>query len=57
MLAGWLRGKDAFDFMVGSAGLLFLILSLFLLLVGLLCELINRTGNFRSLASLKTIVE
>jgi glycosyltransferase involved in cell wall biosynthesis len=57
LTAAWLRGKENFDFMAGSGGLLFLILSLFLLLVGLLCELINRTGTFRSLANLKTIVE
>ena len=45
------------DFMLASGGLLFLILSFFLLLVGCLCELINKTGSFRSLAHLKKTVE
>jgi glycosyltransferase involved in cell wall biosynthesis len=45
------------DFMLASGGLLFLILSFFLLLVGFLCELINKTGSFRSLAHLKKTVE
>jgi glycosyltransferase involved in cell wall biosynthesis len=45
------------DFMLASGGLLFLILSFFLLLAGFLCELINKTGSFRSLAHLKITVE
>ena len=38
-------------------GLLFLILSFFLLLIGFLCELISKTGSFRTLAHLKKTVE
>jgi len=45
------------DFMLASGGLLFLILSFYYLLVGFLCELINKTGSFRSLAHLKKSVE
>ncbi len=45
------------DFMLASGGLLFLILSFYLLLVGFLCELINKTGSFRALAPLKKTVE
>jgi len=49
--------EENVDFMLASGGLLFLILSFFLLLVGFLCELINKTGSFRSLAHLKKSVE
>ena len=56
-LSGWLRGRGDFDFMTASGALLFFILAFYFLLVGLLCELINKTGNFRSLAHLKITVE
>jgi glycosyltransferase involved in cell wall biosynthesis len=56
-LSGWLRGGGEFDFMAASGALLFFILAFYFLLVGLLCELINKTGNFRSLAHLKITVE
>jgi hypothetical protein len=54
--------KDIFrggsvDFMLASGGLLFLILAFFLVLVGFLCELINKTGSFRAFARLKETVE
>ena len=45
------------DFMLASGGVLFLILSFYFLLVGFLCELINKTGSFRTLAHLKKTVE
>jgi hypothetical protein len=45
------------DFMLASGGLLFLILSFYLFLIGFLCELIQRTGSFRTLAHLKETVE
>jgi hypothetical protein len=43
--------------MLASGGLLFLILSFYLFLIGFLCELIQRTGSFRTLAHLKETVE
>jgi glycosyltransferase involved in cell wall biosynthesis len=55
--SGWFRGKGSIDFMTASGALLFFILAIFSVLVGLLCELINKTGNFRSLAHLKKTVE
>ncbi|MBE0568904.1 MAG: glycosyltransferase family 2 protein [Deltaproteobacteria bacterium] len=55
-VSGLYRGENV-DFMLASGGLLFLILSFYLLLVGFLCELINKTGSFRSLAHLKKSVE
>jgi glycosyltransferase involved in cell wall biosynthesis len=54
---GWFRGEGNIDFMTASGALLFFILAIFSVLVGLLCELINKTGNFRSLAHLKITVE
>jgi len=45
------------DFMLASGGLLFLILSFYFFLIGFLCELIQRTGSFRTLAHLKETVE
>jgi glycosyltransferase involved in cell wall biosynthesis len=54
--SGLYRGGSV-DFMLASGGLLFLILSFYLILVGFLCELINKTGSFRSLAHLKKTVE
>ncbi|HZW35808.1 MAG: glycosyltransferase family 2 protein [Deltaproteobacteria bacterium] len=55
--AGGMYRTGRVDFMLASGGLLFLILSFFLLLVGFLCELINKTGSFRTLAHLKKTVE
>ena len=62
MVTLFLALKDLFrqgsvDFMLASGGLLFLILAFFLVLVGLLCELIIKTGSFRALAQLKETVE
>jgi len=62
MFTLFLALKDIFrqgsvDFMLASGGLLFLILAFFLVLVGFLCELINKTGSFRTLAHLKETVE
>ena len=45
------------DLMFASGGLLFLILAFYLPLVGFLCELVNKTGDFRALAHLKETVE
>jgi glycosyltransferase involved in cell wall biosynthesis len=56
VLDEYLREGNA-DFMLASGGLLFLILSFYLLLTGFLCELILRTGSFRTLAHLKKTVE
>ena len=53
---GWFRQGNV-DFMLASGGLMFLILSFYFLLVGFLCELINKTGSFRPLAHLKKTVE
>jgi len=44
-------------FMSASGGVLFLILSFYCFLVGFLCELIHKTGGFRTLAHLKKTVE
>ena len=62
MFTLFLALKDSFrqgsvDFMLASGGLLFLILAFFLVLVGLLCELINKTGSFRAFERLKETVE
>jgi glycosyltransferase involved in cell wall biosynthesis len=56
VLGDYLR-EGTTDFMLGAAGLLFLILSFYLFLIGFLCELIQRTGSFRTLAHLKKTVE
>jgi glycosyltransferase involved in cell wall biosynthesis len=56
VLGEYLR-EGTTDFMLGAAGLLFLILSFYLFLIGFLCELIQRTGSFRTLAHLKETVE
>jgi len=55
-VSGLVRNGNV-DFMLASGGLLFMILSFFYLLVGFLCELVNKTGTFRSLAHLKRTVE
>jgi glycosyltransferase involved in cell wall biosynthesis len=56
-MRGLAAGGDGIDLMAASGGLLFLVLAFFLLLVGLLCELVSRTGTFKGLAHLKTHVE
>jgi glycosyltransferase involved in cell wall biosynthesis len=56
VLGEYLQGGKT-DFMLASGGLLFLILSFYLFLIGFLCELIQRTGGFRTLAHLKKTVE
>lgn len=56
-LSGFFSGQMTMDFMVTSGILLFFILSFFLVLSGLLCELIKKTSNFRLFAHLKARVE
>jgi glycosyltransferase involved in cell wall biosynthesis len=56
-MRGLAAGGNGIDLMAASGGLLFLVLAFFLLLVGLLCELVSRTGTFKGLAHLKTRVE
>ncbi len=45
------------DFMIASGGLLFLVLSFFLIIIGLACELGTKTGEFKDLSSLKRRIE
>jgi glycosyltransferase involved in cell wall biosynthesis len=45
------------DFMIASGGLLFLILSFFLIFIGLACELGTKTGEFKDLSNLKRKIE
>lgn len=52
-----LLGQGSVDLMLASGGLLFLILAFYLPLVGFLCELVNKTGDFRALSHLKETVE
>jgi glycosyltransferase involved in cell wall biosynthesis len=54
---GIYEGRVSIDFMFASGALLLVILSFFLIVVGLLCELIQSTGNFIELSELKTTVE
>lgn len=49
--------QGRFDLMMTSSGLLFFVMAMFLLSVGVLCELVIKTGNFRSLANVKMRVE
>jgi len=56
-LSGVFRGPIEMNFMLASGALLFGILSFFCLLVGLLCELVMKTGKFRDLSYLKTRAE
>lgn len=51
------EGNLGIDFMIASSALLLFILSFFLIMVGLVCELVNNTGNFRSLSHLKMRVD
>ena len=50
-------GNLVINFMIASSALLLFILSFFLIVVGLVCELVNNTGNFRSLSHLKIRVD
>jgi glycosyltransferase involved in cell wall biosynthesis len=45
------------DFMIASGGLLFIILSFFLIIIGLACELGTKTGEFKDLSNLKRRIE
>lgn len=56
-IADYFEGADALNFMGASGALLFFILSFFLLSVGLLCELVLKTGNVQDFSHLKTMVE
>ncbi len=49
--------QQGFDFMMASSGVLFYVLGLFLLSIGILSELVIKTGSFRSLSSVKMRVE
>ena len=51
------EGNPVINFMIASSALLLFILSFFLIVVGLVCELVNNTGNFRSLSHLKIRVD
>jgi glycosyltransferase involved in cell wall biosynthesis len=51
------EGDIGIDFMIASSGLLLFILSFFLIMVGLACELVNNTGDFRGLSHLKMRVD
>ena len=46
-------GMFDIDFMIASSALLLFILSFFLIMVGLVCELVMNTGKFRGLSHLK----
>lgn len=56
-IIGVLKGTAGMNFMVASAAMLFGVLSFFLLLVGLLCELVLKTGNLKDLSHLKARAE
>jgi len=51
------EGDMDISFMMASGALLFFILSFFLLMVGLICELVNKTGSPRNFAHIKMRVE
>jgi glycosyltransferase involved in cell wall biosynthesis len=50
-------GNRGINFMMASGALLFFILSFFLVMVGLICELVNKTGSPRNFAHIKMQVE
>ena len=52
-VTGLFGGPIEINFMVASGALLFAILSFFFVLVGLLCELVLKTGDFRDLSHVK----
>ena len=54
---GLLTGRVSIDFMFASGALLCIILSIFFIMVGLLCELIQKTGNFTEFSDLKSTIE
>ncbi len=56
-VAGVPDGAAGSNFMLASGSVLLFMLSFFFLLVGLLCELVLNTGNFRDLSHLKEIIE
>jgi glycosyltransferase involved in cell wall biosynthesis len=51
------EGNMDINFMLASGALLFFILSFFLVMVGLICELVNKTGSPRNFAHIKMRVE
>jgi glycosyltransferase involved in cell wall biosynthesis len=51
------EGNMDINFMMASGALLFFILSFFLVMVGLICELVNKTGSPRNFAHIKMRVE
>ena len=51
------EGDMDISFMMASGALLFFILSFFLVMVGLICELVNETGSPRNFAHIKMRVE
>jgi glycosyltransferase involved in cell wall biosynthesis len=51
------EGNMGISFMIASGALLFFILSFFLVMVGLICELVNKTGSPRNFAHIKMRVE
>ena len=56
-LSGIFEGPIEMNFMLGSGAMLFGILSIFCLLVGLLCELILKAGKFKDFSHLKASAE
>lgn len=56
-IAGLYSQKGEFGFMVAASALLFFILSCFLVMIGLLCELAYKAGDSKTLSSLKRSIE
>ena len=56
-VAGVFKGTAGVNFMVASGAMLFGVLTFFLVLVGLLCELVLKTGNIKDLSHLKARTE
>jgi glycosyltransferase involved in cell wall biosynthesis len=54
---GYFDGSAGVNFMVASGAMLFGVLTFFLVLVGLLCELVLKTGNIKDLSHLKARTE
>ncbi len=54
---GMFSGGGKFGFIVASGALLFFILAFFLILIGVLCELAQKTGSFRGLSTLKKMMK
>lgn len=52
-LAGLFSREGEFGFIIASGGLLFFILSCFLLMIGMLCELAYKTGDLKRFSFLK----